>query len=151
MIFIQKILPIVVEWVANQEAYILKHGVPLTEDQKIDAYLVGVREIEKIRIWHGPEPPIKINDQLKLASEMVGLSTTSSTGISFRYAIFMKKDHWNTRRLLIHELTHTMQYERLGGISEFLNQYLNECLELGYPNGFLEKEAREMETKICEK
>ena len=49
---------------------------------------------------------------------------------------------------MVHELAHTIQYERLGGIKPFLRAYLEECLSLGYPNGPLEQKAKEWEGKI---
>jgi hypothetical protein len=50
--------------------------------------------------------------------------------------------------LVVHELAHTAQYERLGGFHPFLSAYLGECLTVGYPNGPLEQEAKEWERKI---
>jgi hypothetical protein len=41
-----------------------------------------------------------------------------------------------------------MQYERMG-LRPFIEQYLLECLTVGYPEGALEKEARQMARKIC--
>ena len=51
-------------------------------------------------------------------------------------------------RLVVHELAHTAQYERLGGFKPFLKAYLEEWLTVGYPNGPLEQEAKQWETKI---
>ena len=42
---------------------------------------------------------------------------------------------------IAHELAHTEQYERLGGIEPFLRQYLSECLTIGYPAAPMEQEA----------
>ena len=43
---------------------------------------------------------------------------------------------------MAHELVHTTQYERLGGIEAFLRPYLLECLSApGYPHGPMEQEA----------
>jgi len=49
--------------------------------------------------------------------------------------------HWVERRLLVHELVHTGQYERLGGSGLFWSAYLRECLTIGYPMGGSEQEA----------
>jgi len=56
-------------------------------------------------------------------------------------AIFVRSDCWCERRLIAHELVHTVQYERLGGIRPFLRQYLTECLTVGYPAAPMEQEA----------
>jgi hypothetical protein len=58
----------------------------------------------------------------------------------------VRSDFRGDRRLVIHELAHTRQYERLGGIRPFLREYLYECLVTpGYPFGPLEQEAIEVE------
>ena len=49
------------------------------------------------------------------------------------------------RRLLIHELAHVAQYERFDGFRRFLFQYLQECINPGYPLGDLELEAKRTE------
>ncbi|HEX4665027.1 MAG TPA: hypothetical protein VH207_00400 [Chthoniobacterales bacterium] len=53
----------------------------------------------------------------------------------------MRSDCWRDRALVAHELAHTAQYERLGGIAPFLKQYLFECLTIGYPAAPMEQEA----------
>src|SRR6266487_3970556 len=72
----------------------------------------------------------------------------NASGVTFRFVIYIKKDFWNQRSLVVHELSHTMQYERLGGFKPFLEQYLNECITVGYPNGSLEQEAIRIEKEI---
>ena len=61
--------------------------------------------------------------------------------MSLRYGIFVRSDCWNDRELVAHECVHTSQYEQLGGIEEFLKQYLAECLSLSYQGAPLEQEA----------
>jgi hypothetical protein len=43
--------------------------------------------------------------------------------------------------VLTHELIHTLQYERFGSVKAFITQYLKECIEVGYHQSDLEKEA----------
>jgi hypothetical protein len=50
--------------------------------------------------------------------------------------------------LLLHELAHVAQYERLG-MRRFLRQYLHECLTEGYPLGELEAEARDVTDRLA--
>ena len=50
---------------------------------------------------------------------------------------------WNVE-ILVHELVHTAQYERLNGIPGFLRQYLRDCLKDGYMSAAMEREAREV-------
>lgn len=49
---------------------------------------------------------------------------------------------------LAHELAHVAQYERLGGFYGFLKQYLEECINPGYPLGALEQEAKQAESSL---
>ena len=46
---------------------------------------------------------------------------------------FIRADCRGDRQLFVHELAHTAQYERLGGIQGFLEKYLHECIAIGYP------------------
>jgi hypothetical protein len=54
------------------------------------------------------------------------------------------------RAMIVHELGHTAQYERLGGGFEpFLRQYLFECLTIGYPEAPMEQEVIALTSRIC--
>ena len=50
--------------------------------------------------------------------------------------------------LYVHEFVHTAQYERYGSIQAFLVDYLKECIDPGYGNGPLEKQADRRAKKI---
>jgi hypothetical protein len=69
--------------------------------------------------------------------------------LTLRHGIFIRADEWGDRRLVVHELAHTAQYERLGGFGPFLRQYLQECVTVGYPATPLEQEAKSIEREIC--
>ncbi|MHC4738483.1 MAG: hypothetical protein ACYS9Y_06230 [Planctomycetota bacterium] len=45
--------------------------------------------------------------------------------------------------VIVHELVHTSQYEKLGGFLPFLQKYLHQCVTIGYPTTPLEREAIE--------
>ena len=85
-----------------------------------------------------PEPE---NSILNEASKAIGFISSQTLGITYQYGIYIRHDYWENESLIIHELTHTLQYERLGGITDFLNQYIKECIYYGYNNSPLEKEA----------
>lgn len=136
-------------WAKQQESWILDNGIPLIEDQQIDAYLAGVKEIARIRLWYADRAPEPVLPELKAATERLGLLWSGTAGASFRYGIFIRNDQRHSRKLLIHELAHTMQYERLGGFEPFLEQYLKEYLTVGYPHGALEQEALLIEQRLC--
>ncbi len=66
-----------------------------------------------------------------------------------RHGIFIRSDCLRDRALIVHELAHTAQYERLGGILPFLRKYLFECLTTGYSEAPLEQEAISMADRVC--
>lgn len=136
------------EWVINQEKRILNEGITLDDDQQIDAYLIGIKNIQKVRLMSVSEMPKPNHKELQPALEATGLLSSSTIGVCYRYGIYIKEEYINERRLIVHELTHTLQYERFGSIDAFLKQYLQECLTVGYFNSPLEQEAQEMENKI---
>lgn len=143
------LLPLACEWAQQQEKRILENGVALNVDQQIDAFLVGIKDPSIVRLLKVDRVPVPSHPALKAAVEMTGLISTTTAGVSFRYGIYIRSDCWNQRVLVVHELVHTMQYERLGGFKPFLNQYLLECLTYGYPLGSLEQEAKRIEKDIC--
>jgi hypothetical protein len=145
------LIPKASTWVEKQEAIILANGVPLTEKQKIIASKIGIKNIDKIRLLQMeliPEPEESILDE---ASKSIRFISGDTLGITYRYGIYIRHDFWENESLIIHELTHTLQYERLGGIAEFLNQYIKECIYYGYDKSPLEFEAITMETKLKER
>jgi hypothetical protein len=144
-----RLLPFASAWAEEQEKYILANGIPLNEEQQRDAYVIGVVAIDKVRLLKVDQIPVPKIPELKEAVQLTGFLAPGTIGVSFRYGIYIRADHWNIRSLLVHELTHTMQYEVLGGIMPFLEQYVQECLTVGYQNSSLELEARSVETELC--
>jgi len=138
--FIQ-LIPLAVAWAEQQENYILQKGVPLTPSLVADARLVSVVNPEKVRLLNVNQIPLPSAPSLKTAAQMIGLITANTIGLTLRYGVFIRKDFWNDRKIVIHELVHVAQYERLGGISQFLQQYLQECITIGYPQAPMEQEA----------
>jgi hypothetical protein len=144
------LLPLACIWAENQECKILADGMPLSSQQIADANKVGVLHPDKVRLWAVQEIPTPEHPALKLAAEATSLISPMTIGLTLRYGIFIRADHWGERRLVVHELVHTAQYERLGGFEPFLRQYLLECISIGYPAAPLEQEAKRVEGRICE-
>jgi len=84
-----------------------------------------------------------------MSAETTGLISPLTAGLTLRYGIFIRADCWGQRRVVVHELTHTAQYERFGGIEPFLREYLQECVTVGYPGAPMEQEAKRIEREIC--
>jgi hypothetical protein len=135
------ILPLACEWVAQQEQMILRTGVPLTSAQLADARQVGVRHPDRVRLLSVPAIPRPEESRLHAAAQAARFLTSSTIGLTLRYGIFLCADYWGDRALLAHELVHSAQYERLGGIEPFLRQYFGEVLAVGYARAPLEQEA----------
>ena len=140
-----KILPLACQWVEEQERLILNKGVPLSEEFLIYASKVGVNHPDRIRILSVNPIPIPENPILKEACNQTQLISSFTAGLTLRYGIFVRSDFFHDRRLYVHELVHVAQYERLGGIQQFLQQYLYEVLTIGYPEAPMEQEAIKVE------
>lgn len=136
-------------WAERQERHALRDGVPLNAAQLADAVRIGVAHPEAVRLLAVERMPWPAPRFLADVLERFGLIPRRIAGLTLGYAIFLRHDGWNDRRLLAHELAHTAQYERLGGFRPFLTQYLNEWLTAGYPHGELELEAQRAAQDLC--
>lgn len=145
---LKMLLPLACAWAEEQERIILDAGVALTASQLADARRIGVKECERVRLRVVEEMPMPENPVLRAAADMTGLLSPDTVGLTLRYGILIRADHWGEWRLVIHELAHTAQYERFGGFHGFLSAYLDECLTVGYPAGPLEQEARRIEREM---
>ena len=146
----QVLLPLASAWAEEQGRIILRVGVPLTAAQFADAQTIGVAHPEKVRLLPVETIPLPRDPVLQAAARSSHLISPLTAGLALRYGIFIRADCWGDRRLVFHELVHTLQYERLGGFQNFLQQYLVECLTVGYPNGPLEQEAVATTARLCE-
>lgn len=127
-------------WVGDQEQFIHQSSssLHLTDAQQADARRIGLRHPDRVRLLYVETIPV-----------LDGFPPPKR-GLAARYGIFVGAAFREERRLVVHELVHTMQYERYGGIEEFLRPYLYECLfPPYYPHGPLEQEARRIEHEIC--
>ena len=143
------ILPLASEWAEAKEKVVLKNGIPLSNSQIEDAKLVGVIHPERVRIFKVPQIPFPKHPVLKSAAEATQLITPSTVGLTLRYGIFIHSDFSDDRCLIVHELVHTSQYEKLGGFLPFLRKYVLELIKIGYPEAPMEQEAVRMAEKIC--
>ena len=142
------LLPFAADWAAEQEQRILRDGVELSEQQTSYAKLAGVKEPERVRLLHVEAIPAPTHPLLSAAYSAINLPGATPRGLTLGYGIFIRADCAEDRHLLIHELAHTSQYERFGGIVPFLKKYLLECFTLGYRSSPLELEANSLATRI---
>lgn len=142
---LERLISFSIDWTRKQEAYILANGIPLSEDQQIDAHQIGVKDISKIRLWKGPQYPIPLTNRLKTYSPFAFLVEANLISACYGHGIYIHQDYWLDKRIIVHELTHTMQYERLGSTANFVRHYLEDFFHSGYLNISLEKEAKKVE------
>lgn len=144
-----KLLPLAADWAAEQEQRILREGVPLSEQEIADAKAAGVREPERVRLLPVESIPSPEHPVLKAVCNATNLVPKAPRGLTLRYGIFIRSDCRQDRHVIAHELAHTAQYERLGGILPFLKKYLLECATAGYAGAPLEREALDFGHRVC--
>ena len=142
-------LPLGCRWIEAQERRILLQGRPLEAGQLADARALGVAHPERVRLLALPRLPLPHNRLVRTLGLWTGTLSQETVGLSARYGIFLRTPYERDRRLLAHELTHTRQYERLGGVRPFLRQYLRECLTDGYFSAAMEREAADAAEALC--
>ena len=146
----EMLLPLAGAWAAEQERTILQTGVALTESLLADARRVGVVQPERVRLLRVTQITTPTHPALAAAAAATGLISPATAGLTIRYGIFIRADCWGQRHLVVHELVHTSQYERLGGFEAFLRPYLLECITPpGYPYGPMEQEAITTSARLC--
>jgi len=143
------VLPIVHAWAEKQHSIILEEGIPLTESQLDDARRAGVAFPEKIRISPVEELPQPENEELMFMARQVGLFSERSYSLSLGYGIWLRHEVLEDRLTLVHECVHVGQQEKLGGLRPFLNEYLRECIDPGFPFGRMEQESILVSRDIC--
>jgi len=140
-LLVRVLLPYVTRWIEARERQILVEGTALSEQSTADALAVGVRNPQRVRLLRVTNIPLPAGPLINLAERLGGGPWKNTAGLTARYGIFIREADWGDRRLIAHELAHTAQYERLGGIAPFLRAYLTECLTSGYSGAALELEA----------
>jgi hypothetical protein len=147
---LETLIPLAVDWATEQQSLILAEGVPLSLREFSDALKVGVKDPEQVRLLQVETIPSPTHPILKAAYQMGSLAPAVPRGLTLHYGIFVRADQWRERSLILHELVHTAQYERLGGIEPFLRQYLTECVTIGYNKSAMESEAVYKAARVLE-
>ena len=145
----EMLLPLAATWATEQEQKIASAGVSLSEKDISDARAIGIQSPDRIRLLQVETIPRPSQPQLKTACDAIDFLTPATRGLTLGYGIFIRSDCWGDRLLVVHELAHVAQYERLGGILPFLRKYLFECLTMGYAASPLELEAIAVAARVC--
>jgi len=146
---LEELLPLATQWATDQERRVLCEGVRLSEIEMADAKAIGVRNPERVRLLRVQTIPVPAHPMLRAAAASINFLTAAPRGLALGYAVFVRADHWRDRALIAHELVHTAQYQRLGGILPFLQTYIYQCATVGYPNAALELEAIATAERLC--
>lgn len=145
---LEPLVPLACAWASYHERFILQRGRALTPAQLRIANQLSVRYPERVRLLATDLVP-PVSALLRVAGQKLGVISSGTIGMTLRYGIYIHSRHTNDQRLLVHELVHVAQYERMGGIYKFLREYLWECVRPGYPFGPLEQEAKSAEKRHC--
>src|SRR5438874_12865794 len=146
---LEELLPLAVHWATDQERRVLCEGVHLSKIELADAKAIGVRNPERVRLLRVDSVPIPAHPMLRAAAASINFLTAAPRGLALDYGTFVRADHWRDRALIAHELVHTEQYQRPGGILPLLQTYIVQCATVGYPNAPLELEAIASSARIC--
>jgi hypothetical protein len=146
---LEQLLPLATQWAADQERRVLCEGVRLSKIELADAKAIGVRNPERVRLLRVESVPVPAHPMLRAAAASINFLTAAPRGLALQNGIFIRADHWRDRALIAHELVHTAQFQRLGGILPFLQTYIFQCATVGYPNAPLELEAIATAARIC--
>lgn len=136
---VRSALPLGTRWAERQEAFILREGRPLSEWETMWATDVGVKRPEAVRIL----PVSRIPTPGSWFTRLLRIFSEGPSGMAVSYGIYLEASQATNPSLLVHELTHVAQFERLGGVEGFLREYLTQCVRDGYWDSALEQEARE--------
>jgi hypothetical protein len=138
------------QWAKSQEAYILKHGAPLANEQIDDALRAGVENTARVRVLVVDRMPMPDNKELADAARRAQILTDSSKAAAIGHGIIVRADSWQNRELLLHQLVHVAQCERSGGLEPFVSAYLKDRRgSRDFSLGSLEDEARSRAREIC--
>lgn len=145
-----RLAPLACQWAQAQEAYVLKHGVPLAPNQLADARRAGVDDPTRVRILVVDRIPLPEDRELADAARHAQIITDASRAVAIGYAVIIRADSWQNRELLLHQLVHVAQCERSGGLESFVGEYLldrRSCRDFSL--GSFEDEARSLAREIC--
>lgn len=134
-------------WAEEQSALILQNGESLRPLEIKLAEAVGVQHTELVRIFEVPRLPLPDDAELRQAALSVGMLGPTMVGLTLGYGVYIVYGH-RTDRLLSHELRHVFQYEHAGSIANFLPEYMEQLVSVGYAKAPLEIDARSHEADI---
>ena len=104
----------------------------------------GVKYPFLIQVFEVDEMPSAPPDLKDLADEF--LDPANAAGLTLGYTILIRKGCYSNR-LMRHELRHVAQVDRVGGLRNFMSEYLSQVMTVGYQDAPFEIEARKFENR----
>ena len=135
------LLPRAIEWATTQAEHIATTGMELSDNLQRIAARQGVQRPDLVRIKFVEAIPLPEDEDLRALAVETGVIGGDTAGLTVGHGIFIVESEL-TLPLLSHELRHVHQFESLGSISAFLEQYIAQVLEFGYDAAPLELDAR---------
>lgn len=136
------VLPIIAHWAHRTARRAATAGRPLDAVESLGARRLGVQNPSAVRVVVTPHLPLPGPRWIHRLASRLGFPATECIGLCLGHAIFLHPSSFQPD-VLAHELVHTAQCERLGGLRPFLHCYLAECLTHGYAAAPMECEARD--------
>jgi hypothetical protein len=104
-------------------------------------------DLDSIEVWWGAT----LNKKMKIGGTTLWVAPDAQT---FGNKIYVRQNHkiGDTLQLitLAHELVHTLQAKRLGGVDRFCEEYMNNWSNASsYEDNIMEKEAQDVEFKFA--
>jgi hypothetical protein len=144
----QQILLKACDWAVSHERLILQQGSMLDDQQLVYAREAGIESADRIKLLLVDTIPQPSDPLLHAACISTNFLGPNTAGLTLNYGIYIKRNEYGIG-LLCHELAHVVQYQRLGGMRQFLEQYFKQLIEYGYSSNMpMEKEADETAAKI---
>jgi hypothetical protein len=137
---VDKLLPRALEWYGRVEAKLLRQGRPLAATELAVARKLGVIHPERVRVVVLARFPMPDDKELRSEAERYGMGSSHEGGRTLGYAVMLKPRFAGNSTILIHELVHVSQHDRLGR-KAFVRRYLVEMEMMGHARAPLELEA----------
>ena len=135
-------------WTKAKERHVFQHGRTLNPLEKEYAQKLKISQIDKIRILEVEKINHPFSLLFSLFAQFARAVISSPIGLTLGYSILIEKRYALRLDLIVHELVHVSQYEKMGGHQSFLKEYIYQCVSRGYLNSALEMEAEELSLSI---
>lgn len=146
----ERFAPLACQWAERQEAYILKHGAPLTARQLADARKAGIQDCARVRVLVVDRIPMPEDEELAEVARRAQIITEASRGVAIGHGIVIRADSWQNREVLLHQMVHVAQRERSGSLESFVIEYLSDRrMSPDFSVGSFEDEARGLARELC--